>query len=62
MMNRRICCVGLAITFLALVATIHGAETRDDFRWMRGANYVATYAAPDVEMWLNYDHEIIDRE
>ena len=35
---------------------------QDHFRWMHGANYVASYAATDVEMWLNYDHAIIDRE
>jgi acyl-homoserine-lactone acylase len=35
---------------------------QDDFRWMHGANYVASYAATDVEMWLRYDHAVIDRE
>ena len=35
---------------------------KDDFRWMHGANYVASYAATDVEMWLRYDHAVIDRE
>jgi acyl-homoserine-lactone acylase len=35
---------------------------QDDFRWMHGANYVASYAATDVEMWLHYDHVVIDRE
>jgi acyl-homoserine-lactone acylase len=35
---------------------------QDDFGWMHGANYVASYAATDVEMWLNYDHAVIDRE
>ena len=35
---------------------------KDDFRWMHGANYVASYAATDVEMWLHYDHAVIDRE
>ena len=34
----------------------------DDFSWMHGANYIPSYAATDVELWLNYDHEIIDRE
>ena len=29
---------------------------------MHGANYVASYAATDVEMWLQYDHAVIDRE
>jgi acyl-homoserine-lactone acylase len=35
---------------------------QDDFRWIHGANYVASYAATDVEMWLHYDHAVIDRE
>jgi len=34
----------------------------DDFSWMHGANYIPSYAATDVELWLNYDHDIIDRE
>ena len=29
---------------------------------MHGANYVASYAATDVEMWLHYDHAVIARE
>jgi len=51
--------------FLLALATctVHaGDERRDDFRWMRGANYVPSYAATDVEMWLHYDHAVIDRE
>jgi len=39
-----------------------GERQPDDFRWMHGANYVASYAATDVEMWLRYDPAAIDRE
>jgi acyl-homoserine-lactone acylase len=57
--------------FVAGVVAVLLADTRiaaaaeapaDDFRWMHGANYVASYAATDVEMWLHYDHDVIDRE
>jgi hypothetical protein len=33
-----------------------------DFSWMHGANYTPSYAATDVETWLHYDAEVIDRE
>jgi len=34
----------------------------NDFSWVRGANYVPSYAATDVELWLHYDHNAIDCE
>ena len=58
----------LLFPFLGLLmalsnAPLHGRDSKqDDFRWMHGANYVASYAATDVEMWLNYDRAVIDRE
>ena len=33
-----------------------------DFAWMHGANYTPSYAATDVQTWLKYDHEPVDRE
>jgi acyl-homoserine-lactone acylase len=45
-----------------LPAVAAEAKPDDDFRWMHGANYVASYAATDVEMWLHYDHAVIARE
>jgi len=33
-----------------------------DFSWIHGANYVPSYAATGIELWLNYDHATIDRE
>ncbi len=62
MYRRRFCSIGLFITLMSLAAVAHSTELEDDFRWMRGANYVASYAATDVEMWLNYDHDVISRE
>jgi hypothetical protein len=34
----------------------------DDFSWIRGANYVPSYARNDVQTWMDYDPEVIDRE
>ncbi len=34
----------------------------DDLVWMRGANYVPSYARNDVQIWLDYDPAVIDRE
>lgn len=54
---------GSSVTAAAETAAETAAKTTpDDFRWMHGANYVASYAATDVEMWLHYDHDVIDRE
>ena len=63
-MNDRLLLVGFLNLLLMLSPSRGAAQERvaDDFRWMHGANYVASYAATDVEMWLHYDHEVIDRE
>lgn len=37
-------------------------RNKDDFSLIRGANYVPSYAKNDVQTWLHYDHNIIDRE
>lgn len=34
----------------------------DDFSWMRGANYVPSYAKNDVATWMDFDPAVIDRE
>ncbi len=55
--------VVVAMTLLmTLCVPVRGDWQEDDFRWIHGANYVASYAATDVEMWLHYDHDLIDRE
>ena len=52
-----------SIAVMALiVAASNGLAVGDDFSWIRGANYVPSYAATDVVLWLNYDHDTIDRE
>jgi len=38
------------------------AWRKDDSSWVRGANYVPTYAQNDVQIWNNFNPEIIDRE
>ena len=57
----QVLCFGLCAVLTGVPLLARGSE-QDDFRWMHGANYVASYAATDVEMWLHYDHAIIDRE
>lgn len=34
----------------------------DDFAWVRGANYVPSWAKNDVQAWADYDAEIVERE
>lgn len=50
------------ITALPIGLAAYAWNGDDDFSWMHGANYIPSYAATDVEIWLNYDHDIIDRE
>jgi hypothetical protein len=59
MYNRRLVLTGLA---LSLVATGYGAQPAEDFSSMRGANYVPSYARNDVQLWLDFDPAVIDRE
>lgn len=64
-MHVRISGVVVLLGTLLLTPVVLGADPvtgRDGFQWMHGANYVASYAATDVEMWLRYDHAVIDRE
>ena len=66
-MSRHAFAVQLATGLVAILlhcsrVTTAAEPAADDFRWMHGANYVASYAATDVEMWLHYDHDVIDRE
>jgi hypothetical protein len=49
----------LLAALLMPLAALHAA---DDLRWMRGANYVPSYARNDVQLWLEYDPAVIDRE
>ena len=47
---------------LALLSLAASAFAEDEFSWIRGTNYVPSYAATDVVLWHEYDHETIDRE
>lgn len=49
----------LATVLMMLSAT---CATADDFAGMRGANYVPSYARNDVQLWMDYDPAVIDRE
>ena len=41
-----------------------GAENwvGDDFAWVRGANYIPSYASNTIEQWAEYEPETIERE
>lgn len=45
-----------------LVSEKKSAGLKDDYSWMRGANYVPSYAKNDVAIWMDYDSAVIDRE
>ncbi len=53
-----------ALTLLAAIllplASLRAAS--DDLSWMRGANYVPSYARNDIQQWMEYDSAVIDRE
>lgn len=33
-----------------------------DYKWLKGFNYVPSYAQNDIELWRDYDPEVIERE
>lgn len=45
-----------------LSGTVAAAPAADDFAWVRGANFVPSYARNDVQNWMDYDPGIVDRE
>ncbi|HRZ58457.1 MAG TPA: hypothetical protein P5525_23705, partial [Candidatus Paceibacterota bacterium] len=45
-----------------LMATAMAAPDADDFSWVRGANFVPSYARNDVQIWMDYDPAVVDRE
>lgn len=57
----------LWIVVVAVAAGLCGGgqpakEKADDYSWIRGANYVPSYARNDVQTWMDYDPKVIDRE
>lgn len=54
----------VALLVLGALPSLLAAQSgeTDDFRWIHGANYTPSYAATDVETWLRYDPDTIDRE
>ena len=39
-----------------------GMAKRDDYSWVRGSNFIPSYAATDVEIWNRFDPGVVDRE
>jgi len=52
----------LCLRVWCLGATALAAPIADDFAWLRGANYVPSYARNDVQTWVDYDPAVVDRE
>jgi len=52
------------VASMTLMARAAGeaAVPKDDFSWMRGANYVPSYSRNDLQTWLDFDPAVIDRE
>ena len=67
---RLLTCLLLAAAICPVIAAPLSADSApnssqspiNDFRWMRGANYVPSYARNDVQTWMDYDPQVIDRE
>lgn len=53
------CATAVAAVMVMATASLAVAE---DFSGMRGANYVPSYARNDVQIWMDYDPDVIDRE
>ncbi len=51
-----------AVEALEWVVRTAQGDVKDDYRWLRGANYVPSYARNDVQLWMDYDAAIVDRE
>lgn len=47
---------------LVIQSPVQAQGNIDDYSWMRGANYVPSYAKNDVGIWMDYDPVVIDRE
>jgi len=60
--SRRRCLVLAAAILASLAHAARDAAGGDDFSGMRGANYVPSYARNDVQIWMDYDPAVIDRE
>lgn len=52
----------LVLIGCATMAQETPSKEGDDYSWVRGANYIPTYAATDVEIWRDFDAEVVDRE
>ncbi len=65
-MNRKKWTITAAVLFV-LAASTCGTKagesaSKDDFAWIRGANYVPSYSRNDVQTWMEFDPAVIDRE
>jgi hypothetical protein len=56
----------ISCLFLGVVSCVGEQEQEqgdvESYSWVRGCNYIPFYAANDVTLWRDFDHEVIDRE
>lgn len=52
----------ISLLLAVLTAAMAAEQPHDDFSWIRGANYVPSYARNDVQIWMDYDPKVIDKE
>lgn len=62
MKNTRSMLILGAVLTAGVCAAETGARAKDDLSWMRGANYVPSYAKNDVQIWMEFDPAVVDRE
>ncbi len=55
-------CLLLMCLIALFPAAGRSAASWEDFSDMRGVNYVPSYARNDVQIWMDYDAAVIDRE
>jgi len=52
---------GLLAAF-TIAPRARAGEDGDEYSWVRGANYVPSFARNDVQIWMDYDSKVVDRE
>jgi endo-1,4-beta-mannosidase len=50
------------VIFSAFLMVSGLAAKSDDYSWIRGFNYVPSYARNDIQIWMDYDANVIDKE
>ena len=51
-----------AVWFVTHGMAAENAGLKNDYAWIRGANYVPSYARNDVQTWMDYKPALVDCE